>query len=289
VSNCGSCGAACDAGTCTSGTCCGVSQTICGTSCTNLQTDSNNCGTCGAVCGGGASCNSGSCCSSCPGSCYVTNGSGGSPPSVTLGCSSTSSASVLTCQSGSTACPNNEECLIAANSNTAVRYSYDGYVCDPTTASDGSSNAGDSGSTCNDLTNAAPVITAVTVLATAPPYTGGSITPGTYWLTSLSTYVGPDGGYGITGSYQGTAVVSAGSSPSSGTINSVELSEGNSVAFTYTYTTDGYTMYSFPSCGTTSDDAYAYWYQGGTPAYTATSTEIDFYWDVATVLVWTLQ
>ncbi len=93
TANCGTCGNACTTGqVCSSGvcttTCSGSTPDLCGTTCTNKQTDSNNCGTCGNICSSGQSCVNGQCTSvsnevnSCwgnggvNGACYDCNGDG---------------------------------------------------------------------------------------------------------------------------------------------------------------------------------------------------------------------
>ena len=146
TSNCGACSVACAGpGPCSAGQCCPLlGQTACNGACTDMMTDTSNCGACGAVCPIGTSCNAGSCCATgscctgCPDSCYVTDVPStvqGSPDTVTMACTATSASSVLVCpQSGS--CPGNESCVLAVNSNTGVRYAYNGSVCDPTTAHD---------------------------------------------------------------------------------------------------------------------------------------------------------
>lgn len=47
------------------GAVCSSGQTLCGSSCVNLQTDNNNCGACGAKCSSGQSCSAGVCGTSC--------------------------------------------------------------------------------------------------------------------------------------------------------------------------------------------------------------------------------
>jgi len=73
--NCGRCGNACGSGySCVAGRCimtaepvnpiaCRLGQTLCGTTCVNLDTDENNCGECGNVCRSGYSCSNGRCAS----------------------------------------------------------------------------------------------------------------------------------------------------------------------------------------------------------------------------------
>jgi hypothetical protein len=46
---------------------------------------------------------------------------------------------------------------------------------------------------CNTVVDDAPAVTATATAATAPSPTGGTITPGTYELSSMTLYVGPDG------------------------------------------------------------------------------------------------
>jgi len=66
ATDCGSCGAACEAGTtCQGGQCvCQSALTLCGGECVDLQSDGANCGACGAACGGQV-CSHGACTVSC--------------------------------------------------------------------------------------------------------------------------------------------------------------------------------------------------------------------------------
>jgi hypothetical protein len=68
-SHCGSCGAACEAGTfCGAGSCqafCGVGQALCAGTCKTVVSDPANCGTCGAACPAGQYCNGGTCSATC--------------------------------------------------------------------------------------------------------------------------------------------------------------------------------------------------------------------------------
>lgn len=70
TSNCGTCGRACttgqicSAGACTN-TCSGTTPDLCGTACTNKQTDNSNCGTCGNACTTGQVCTNGTCTNQC--------------------------------------------------------------------------------------------------------------------------------------------------------------------------------------------------------------------------------
>jgi hypothetical protein len=122
---------------------------------------------------------------------------------------------------------------------------------------------------CNTVASAAPPVFSTQVPAPNPTFAGGSIVPGTYWLTAFTTYTGADGGSKTTTfTVQGTAVI---------TTTTIQTVEGYGVApltlahYTSTYTTSA-TLSLVPLCGGTDP----FWFPGAIP-YTATSTEIQVF------------
>jgi hypothetical protein len=122
--NCGACGNVCTSplplcsgGQCSS-SCGGADPNLCGSTCTNTQTDSANCGSCGTACMGGMQCSTGNC--GCPSNTHVCSNA----------CVSNSSASSC----GTTSCT---PCPAPASGGTATCNSDGscGVSCDPSTPS----------------------------------------------------------------------------------------------------------------------------------------------------------
>ena len=72
---------------------------------------------------------------------------------------------------------------------------------------DAGGDAGDGAIVCNALTNTAPQVSVVDILGSPPSPAGGTITPGTYFLTQVAYYYAAEGGGGVSGTYQATANV----------------------------------------------------------------------------------
>jgi hypothetical protein len=73
---------------------------------------------------------------------------------------------------------------------------------------DAGGDAGDGAVACNTLANTATQVTGAQVAANPPALTGGTVVDGTYSLTNLTIYTGPDGPAGATGMSQTTIEIS---------------------------------------------------------------------------------
>jgi hypothetical protein len=73
---------------------------------------------------------------------------------------------------------------------------------------DAGGDAGDGAVTCNALANTATPVTGAQVAANPPALQGGTVVDGTYALTNLTIYTGPDGPTGSTGMSQTTIEIS---------------------------------------------------------------------------------
>jgi hypothetical protein len=71
-----------------------------------------------------------------------------------------------------------------------------------------SGDAGDGAVACNALANTATPVTGAQVAANPPALQGGTVVDGTYGLTNLTIYTGPDGPAGTTGMSQTTIEIS---------------------------------------------------------------------------------
>jgi|HubBroStandDraft_1064217.scaffolds.fasta_scaffold81993_2 hypothetical protein len=60
-------------------------------------------------------------------------------------------------------------------------------------------DAGDGAVACNTLANTAPQVTGAQVAENPPAMQGGTVVDGTYFLTNLTIYTGPEGPTGATG------------------------------------------------------------------------------------------
>src|SRR5580692_2397969 len=69
----------------------------------------------------------------------------------------------------------------------------------------------DAAPACNTLANVAAVVTTQQIAAEPPALQGGAISDGTYALTSVAIYTGPDGPAGASGTEQVTIEVAGGS------------------------------------------------------------------------------
>jgi hypothetical protein len=80
----------------------------------------------------------------------------------------------------------------------------------PDATADGPGGSAYDGGACNNLVNSAPLITIKEVAADPSPPQGGTIADGTYWLTDLSIYTGPNGPWGPVGSARTTWQIAGG-------------------------------------------------------------------------------
>jgi hypothetical protein len=62
-------------------------------------------------------------------------------------------------------------------------------------------------STCGNVTNAAPMIETTKQAADPPTLSGGTITPGTYFVSAVTTYTGIGGESGATGVFESDTLV----------------------------------------------------------------------------------
>jgi len=191
-------------------------------------------------------------------------------------------SSTLICpQTGS--CPDGGACVTALASSTPVRYAYSGSVCQ-------AAQTGGMPPVCNTIANAAAVVTDQEVAEGNPTMTGGTITPGTYWLTEVTDYTGLDGGSGPLAFFLQATAVFTGS-----TIESIEGYGSSSTQivstdYSYTYTTSGTSLQTQFTCGADSNNAF---FDTGDYPYTATATTItqvtSYISGGAFVYTWTLQ
>lgn len=75
---------------------------------------------------------------------------------------------------------------------------------------DATGSVADGAAACNALTNAASPVTGTEVAQNPPTLVGGTIVDGTYFLTALTTYTGPQGPTGSSGMSQTTIKISGG-------------------------------------------------------------------------------
>jgi hypothetical protein len=119
---------------------------------------------------------------------------------------------------------------------------------------DASAEAGDAGvCTLLDLSNT-PVVTSTTVIGSPPTLTGGlsTIVPGNYTLTSITDYLAPDAGFGLSGvPIQEIAIIG----PTTAIFDAIQFDADDGGPTTETesgndYTVSGNTVtYTTPICG----------------------------------------
>jgi hypothetical protein len=73
---------------------------------------------------------------------------------------------------------------------------------------DAAGSVADGAAACNALTNAASPVMGTEVAQNPPTLVGGTIVDGTYFLTGLTTYTGPQGSTGSSGTTQTTIKIS---------------------------------------------------------------------------------
>jgi hypothetical protein len=127
----------------------------------------------------------------------------------------------------------------------------------PSTSSEEASAPVDAPVACNALANAAPVVSIDQVASDPPAPLGGSISDGTYTLTSAAIYTGPTGPAGAAGSEQVTIQITG---------STLEVSDdGTPATRTVTLSTSGT---SFTTTDTCPDTTVA------TGSYTATASTL---------------
>jgi hypothetical protein len=124
----------------------------------------------------------------------------------------------------------------------------------------------DGGGQCNTLANGGPVVHKVMVAQNPPPYMGGPLTPGTYFMTAATQYTGPGGAMGDTTDTIKETVAYLGS-PASGPLAGVISVDGQpDVSFNATLTISGQPILMIDyQCGPLS---------AAKDLYTATPTEL---------------
>lgn len=122
----------------------------------------------------------------------------------------------------------------------------------------GSSGGGGGGAACNTVSNNAPTVTVNQVAATAPTFTGGTIVPGTYYVTQASIYTGPGGATGPTGTEKWTVVL---------TSNTGQAATSDNVPSNFTWRTSGNQFIMTFTCGASGSQSFS---------YTATATSSTF-------------
>jgi hypothetical protein len=127
-------------------------------------------------------------------------------------------------------------------------------------SSDAQSSDADASVVCNSLTNIAPVVDVTQMAADPPSPEGGMIANGTYAMTAVTIYTGPEGPTGASGTAQTTIEVTG------DTIQMV--GSGQPLTRTVTLVTSGVTFTATDSCPDTQVS------QGG---YTATPTTLTVF------------
>lgn len=130
----------------------------------------------------------------------------------------------------------------------------------------------DGGAMCNNVAALGTPVDVTQMAADPPAATGGTITPGTYVMTSSVEYTGPGGGTGPTGNITQQTLVITKSTATSGTAQVVDISyNGDSAQVnrsTVTFTTSGSTLSFTGACGMSGT---------GMTAYTVTGNTFIFY------------
>jgi hypothetical protein len=108
---------------------------------------------------------------------------------------------------------------------------------------------------CNTLTNSGPVVVVTTASGQPPPLSGGSIVPGTYYLTALVGYTGVDSGSSLSPGRltQETVQISAGALDYVLKQGTVDGGFGADSRGTFTYTVSSGNLMVNSVCGTTGD------------------------------------
>jgi hypothetical protein len=101
--------------------------------------------------------------------------------------------------------------------------------------------AAEAATVCNTLANTAPAVPVQTIAADPPASTGGTIADGTYWMTEVVIYTGPDGPSETSGTSQTTIQITG------PTIQTV--SAGDPPTTTVTLATSGTAFTSTDTCG----------------------------------------
>ena len=130
--------------------------------------------------------------------------------------------------------------------------------------SDGGTDT-DGGSPCNTVSNDASWVDAMQVAADKPTFTGGTIVPGTYYLTAITIYTGAGGATGPNGAgMKLTSVIG------SNTVETVANRNGSDFRANSTWSTSGNQFVTTGTCGELGD-----WSRD----YTATSSSVVRYAD----------
>jgi hypothetical protein len=126
-----------------------------------------------------------------------------------VGCSSSSSTTPPD-GGGEAAATNESGVTVDGGSEGAVTNESGSEVGDSGPLTDAADSVADGAAACNALTNAASPVMGTQVAQNPPTLVGGTIVDGTYFLTGLTTYTGPQGPTGSSGMSQTTIKISGG-------------------------------------------------------------------------------